>query len=58
MGRRGVPTILLAAIVAGAIAGCSLIVDFDESLLVDAGTDASADGATDGGADGSVAIDP
>jgi hypothetical protein len=57
----GLPRLLVIAIAAGAfgaISACSLIVDFDESFLVDAGTDDAIDAATDGGADGSVAIDP
>jgi hypothetical protein len=58
MGFPRLSVIVMAAITVGAIGGCSLIVDFDESLLVDAGTDGGIDAGTDGGADGSVATDP
>lgn len=58
MGLPRFPVIVMAAIAVGAISACSLIVDFDESLLVDAGVDGAVDAATDGGEDGSVAIDP
>jgi hypothetical protein len=34
-----------------ALGGCSLIVDFDRSLLVDAGTDGGADASVDAAVD-------
>ena len=40
-----------------AIAGCSLVVDFDRSLLVDAGTDAGEGGVGGAGGESSDAED-
>jgi hypothetical protein len=49
-GRRRLLSLwILAALV---MAGCSLVVDFDRSLLVDAGADAG-----EGGAGGELAAD-
>jgi hypothetical protein len=38
---------LLATVLAVSIGGCSLVVDFDRSQLVDASVDAGQDGAVD-----------
>jgi hypothetical protein len=38
---------LVATVLAVLIGGCSLLVDFDQSLLVDAAVDASLDGGVD-----------
>ncbi|MBW1760113.1 MAG: hypothetical protein JRG67_03570 [Deltaproteobacteria bacterium] len=40
---------LLATGVAFVVSGCSLVVDFDRSLLVDAGVDAAPDASVDAG---------
>jgi uncharacterized YccA/Bax inhibitor family protein len=50
MRRRRHHLLVILSIVSLAIAGCSLVVDFDRSLLVDAGIDAGQGGA--GGAGG------
>ena len=42
---------LLAMGLALVVSGCSLVVDFDRSLLVDAGVDASPDASIDSGSE-------
>jgi hypothetical protein len=44
--------LLFGFVVSVAATGCQLVVDFDRSLLVDAGTDAGEDAGSDGGAGG------
>ena len=39
--------VLLATVLALVVSGCSLVVDFDRSLLVDAGVDAAPDASLD-----------
>ncbi|MBW1907310.1 MAG: hypothetical protein JRJ24_18815 [Deltaproteobacteria bacterium] len=51
--RFVVPT-LPAVFLAVFLGGCSLVVDFDRSLLVDAGVDAGLDAAVDAGEDAAV----
>jgi len=41
--------LLLATSLALALSACSLVVDFDRSLLLDAGVDAGPDAASDAG---------
>jgi hypothetical protein len=52
--RSSVRSLLLLAFVVCVVAtSCQLVVDFDRSLLVDAGTDAGEDVGSDGGVGGS-----
>jgi len=39
--------VLLATVLALVVSGCSLVVDFDRSLLVDAGVDTAPDASVD-----------
>jgi len=48
--KRGL--LLFGLVVCAASTGCQLVVDFDRSLLVDAGTDAGEDAGSDGGVGG------
>ena len=43
---------VIAAVVAVFIVGCSLVVDFDRSLLIDGGVDGGVDAGVDVGVDG------
>lgn len=45
------PPILIAVL---GLAGCSLVVDFDRSLLRDGGLDGGMDASVDAGSDGAV----
>jgi hypothetical protein len=51
---RRVPTLLLMLVAALALGGCSLVVDFDRSLLVDGGVDAGLGGGGGRGGAGAV----
>ena len=51
MKRVGSLLCCVATFLAVLLGGCSLIVDFDRSLLVDASVDASLDGGFDAGPD-------
>jgi hypothetical protein len=54
MTRSGLAFLLLFGLWPLAAGGCSLIVDFDPKLLLDAGVDAGVDAGPDAGPDGSV----
>jgi hypothetical protein len=43
--------VLLATVLSLVASGCSLVVDFDRSLLVDAGVDAAPDASLDAGSE-------
>lgn len=45
---------IVTAVVAVFLGGCSLVVDFDRALLIDAGVDAGVDGGADAGLDAAV----
>jgi len=49
MTRFDTLPVLLATVLALVVSGCSLVVDFDRSLLVDAGVDAAPDASVDAG---------
>ena len=56
--RSSVRSLLLFAFVVWVVAtGCQLVVDFDRSLLVDAGTDAGENAGSDGGVGGAGGSD-
>jgi hypothetical protein len=57
MLRRPRYRFVLLTIASLAMAGCSLVVDFDRSLLVDAGVDAGEGGAGGAGGEPSDAAD-
>jgi len=54
MPRSGFAYLFLFVLWTPAVGGCSLIVDFDPKLLIDAGIDAGMDAGPDAGPDGSV----
>lgn len=47
-----------ATLFAASLGGCSLVVDFDRSLLVDAAVDPSPDASLDAGPDAGVDPEP
>ena len=57
MPRRPHFVLVVLTVAMLAIAGCSLVVDFDRSLLVDAGTDAGEGGVGGAGGESSDAED-
>jgi hypothetical protein len=54
MPRSGFAFPFLVVLWTLAVGGCSLIVDFDPTLLIDAGVDAGTDAGPDAGPDGSI----
>jgi hypothetical protein len=54
MMRPGPLLCCATTVLAVFLSGCSLVVDFDRSLLVDASVDAGLDGGVDAGSDAGV----
>jgi hypothetical protein len=57
MPRSGFAFPFLVVLWTLAVGGCSLIVDFDPTLLIDAGVDAGTDAGPDGSVDAAVEAD-